>query len=433
MGAWTPIARRARLVTSLLCAGLLAVAGTLWQVTQASATGRAQHASSAAPQVHVSGNKLVNAGGQQVVLHGVDRSGGEYACVRGTGIWDGPMDQSSITAMQSWHVNAVRVPLNEACWNGESYILPQYRGVPYRQAVEAYVRLLNLNGMVAILDLHRTDGAYTGPSSACSSAQALCQKPMPDAAQSIPFWTSVAQAFSGNNAVIFDLFNEPYPEEATGGSESEGWQCWLRGGSACAGISYKVAGMQSLVTAVRSVGAKNVIMLGGLNWANDLTGWLANEPADPDHNLAASWHSYMHNSCNSVPCWNSQVAPVIAKVPVIAGEIGETDCADTYMRPLMTWLDAQSTGYLAWAWDANSPCSGGPSLITSYAGAPTAYGAGYLSHLQSLAAARQPTALLAGARPLGRRGRCWSVAAGGQPVAVAACRARPSPHYGQLR
>ena len=33
---------------------------------------------------------------------------------------------------------------------------------------------------------------------------------MPDAAQAIPFWTSVASTFKGNDAVIFDLFNEPY-------------------------------------------------------------------------------------------------------------------------------------------------------------------------------------------------------------------------------
>jgi hypothetical protein len=85
--------------------------------------------------------------------------------------------------------------------------------------------------------------------------------------------------------VIFDLFNEPYPEKAAAnGNEAEGWQCWLHGGQ-CTGISYPVAGMQSMVDAVRSVGANNVLMLGGLEWSNDLTGWLAHEPVDPDHNL----------------------------------------------------------------------------------------------------------------------------------------------------
>ncbi|HET7247946.1 MAG TPA: cellulase family glycosylhydrolase [Streptosporangiaceae bacterium] len=221
-----------------------------------------------APQLHVSGNKLVSPAGAQVVLHGVDRSGTEYACVQGNGIFDGPSDQASISAMKAWGVNAVRVPLNEACWNAESYVNPAYAGANYQNAIKAYVSLLNSNGMVAILDLHWTDGAYTGPSAGCSSAQAVCQKPMPDAAQAIPFWTSVAQAFKGNNAVVFDLFNEPYASRATG-SATSGWQCWLGGGT-CAGISYQVAGMQSLVNAVRSTGAANVIVLGGEEYANDL-------------------------------------------------------------------------------------------------------------------------------------------------------------------
>ena len=150
-----------------------------------------------APQLHVSGNELVDSSGQRVVLHGVDRSGTEYMCVQGNGIFDGPHHQAAVSAMKKWDVNAVRVPLNEACWNGESYVNPAYAGASYQNAIKAYVHLLNANGIVAILDLHWTDGAYTGPSSGCSSAQAVCQKPMPDAAQSIPFWTSVAHDVQG--------------------------------------------------------------------------------------------------------------------------------------------------------------------------------------------------------------------------------------------
>jgi endoglucanase len=340
-------------------------------------------ASGPAPQLHVSGNKLVNASGQTVVLHGVDRSGTEYACVQGNGIFDGPNDQASITAMKNWGVTAVRVPLNEACWNAESYVNAAYAGTNYINAIKAYVSLLNANGMVAILDLHWTDGLYTGNSAGCSSAEATCQKPMPDAAQAIPFWTSVASTFKGNNAVIFDLFNEPYASRATG-STTTGWQCWLSGGT-CPGISYQVAGMQSMVNAVRSTGAANVLMLGGEEYSNDLTSWLAYEPTDPDHNLVASWHSYNFNTCSSQSCWTSQVAPVAAAVPVVAGEIGENDCADSYVDPLMTWLDSQGISYLAWAWNADFACSSGPGLITDYTGTPTAYGAGVETHLQSLA------------------------------------------------
>jgi aryl-phospho-beta-D-glucosidase BglC (GH1 family) len=338
---------------------------------------------STAPQLQVSGDKLVNASGQTVVLHGVDRSGTEYECVQGYGIFDGPNTQASITAMKEWGVNAVRVPLNEACWNAESYVNSAYAGANYQSAIKAYVNLLNENGIVAILDLHWTDGAYSGPSSGCGSAQAVCQKPMPDAAEAIPFWTSVASAFKGNDSVIFDLFNEPYASRADSNNTTEGWQCWETG-SPCTGISYPVAGMQQMVNAVRGTGANNVIMLGGEEYANDLTDWLTYEPTDPDHDLVASWHSYNFNTCDTQSCWTSEVAPVAASVPVVAGEIGENDCAGTYIDSLTTWLESAGISFLAWAWNADFNCSSGPGLITDYTGTPTAYGAAYHAILLSL-------------------------------------------------
>ena len=341
-------------------------------------------------QLHVAGNQLVNAAGQRVVLHGVDRSGTEFMCVHGAGIFDGPDTAASIQMMKNQGINAVRVPLNEACWNGESYVKQAFQGAKYRAAVADYVNRLNAAGMVAILDLHWTDGQYTGAASACQTAQAACQKPMPDAAQAVPFWKSVAQTFKGNDAVIFDLFNEPYPEQAAQSNYSEGWQCWLHGGT-CAGIPYQVAGMQDMVDAVRSTGATNVLMLGGLEWSNDLSGWLAHEPVDPDHNLAASWHSYNFNACSTEQCWTSQIAPVIAKVPLIAGEIGENDCAGAYINRLTTWMDSESASYLAWTWNSDFNCWSGPGLITNYNGQPTAFGAAYEAHLHGVTVtAKQP-------------------------------------------
>ena len=379
---------RLRWPTCLLAAAGLA-SGTAMATTATAPAGEITAtpvaAAISAPQLHVSGNRLVDSSGQQVVLHGVDRSGTEYQCVQGNGIFDGPSDQTSITAMKNTGVNAVRVPLNEACWNGESYVGSAYAGANYQTAIEAYVNLLNANGITAIVELHWTDGVYTGNSSGCSSAEAVCQKPMPDSAEAVPFWSSVATAFKGNDAVIFDLFNEPYPDRALP-SETAAWQCWLNGGSSCtAGISYPVAGMQTLVNTVRATGASNVIMLGGLAYSNDLSQWLTDRPTDPDGNLAAAWHSYNVNACSTQSCWTSQITPVIAQVPLVAGQIGENDCADGYIDSLMSYLDAQKTSYLAWAWNADFNCSTGPGLITDYTGTPTSYGAGYESHVKSLA------------------------------------------------
>ena len=65
----------------------------------------------------VQGNHLVDGRGHVVRLTGVNRSGAEYACAGGWGIWDGPTDtRAAIAAIASWHVNAVRVPLNKDCF-----------------------------------------------------------------------------------------------------------------------------------------------------------------------------------------------------------------------------------------------------------------------------------------------------------------------------
>ena len=144
--------------------------------------------------------------------------------------------------------------------------------------------------------------------------------------------------------------------------------------------------MQQMINAVRSTGANNVLMLGGEEYSNDLTDWLQYEPTDPDHNLVASWHSYNFNTCSTQSCWTSQVAPVAASVPVVAGEIGENDCAGSYITPLTTWMESEGISFLAWAWNADFACSSGPGLITDYTGTPTAYGAAYKAILQALPA-----------------------------------------------
>ena len=111
----------------------------------------------------MSGNKLVTAAGTPYRLLGVNRSSTEYACVQGNGMWDGPTDQATITAMKTWGVNVVRMPLNEECWNAESRRpARRHPGATYSSAIKAYANLLVANGMVAILDLHWTDGLYTG-------------------------------------------------------------------------------------------------------------------------------------------------------------------------------------------------------------------------------------------------------------------------------
>ena len=84
--------------------------------------------------LHVSGNRLLTGSDRPITLQGVDRSGTEYACIQGWGIFDGPSGAASVKAIASWHVDLVRVPINEDCWLGINGVKPSYGGRAYRRA-----------------------------------------------------------------------------------------------------------------------------------------------------------------------------------------------------------------------------------------------------------------------------------------------------------
>jgi endoglucanase len=312
-----------------------------------------------APSVRVLGNHLVDAQGKLLRLRGVNRSGTEFMCAQGRGIFDGPSDSSSVRAIAQWRVNVVRVPLNEDCWLAINGINPGYAGTAYQHAVSDFVATLNRYGIVAIVELHWNAPGTTVP---------LKQQPMPDRDHTVEFWRQAATAYKGNNAVMFDLFNEPYPDSNQ--DTPEAWRCWRDGGT-CSGMSYQAAGMQELVTAVRATGATNVIMLGGVQYSARLSKWLENKPADPLNNLAASWHVYNFSRCNARSCWDGEALPVSQQVPLILGELGQDDHGSAFNTSLMDWMDAIQGSYLAWTWDVwGTPLD----LITSYDGTPTTYG-----------------------------------------------------------
>ncbi|HEY9325311.1 MAG TPA: cellulase family glycosylhydrolase [Candidatus Limnocylindria bacterium] len=353
---------------AVLVFGLLLIALDISPVT---ATSRAAAASPAA--LHVEGNRVMNATGQPVILHGVNRQGSEYMCVQGRGIFDGPSDQASIDAIKSWRANAVRVPLNEDCWLGINGVPTEYGGATYQQAIKDYVALLGQSGLYVVLDLH-----WAAPGTVLANGP----QPMPNADHSPAFWSDVAAAFRGNDAVILELFNEPFPDNNQ--DSDAAWICWRDGGS-CPGVPFEAAGMQTLVNAVRGTGATNVIAFGGVQFGGTLSRWREFRPIDPQNALAVAWHTYNWTWCVTVACYESNVGVVAAEVPVIATEIGNDQCDAAWLNALMDWLDGRQIGYLAWAWHSflAADCSS-IKLVLDYAGTPSQYGEIYRSHLAGL-------------------------------------------------
>jgi endoglucanase len=347
-------------------------------------------------RISIVGNHFVNASGQTIRLLGVDEPGTEYACSDGYGY--GADDATQAAAIASWHANAVRIPLNEECWLG-THDEPAYgTATGYRQYIEDYVSQLNADGIYAILDLHWSDPGDTGNDG---------QHAMPDD-NSVAFWTSVAGAFEDDPAVVFDAFNEPF---SPGGNYPVDWSCWENGnqsGSSCEvptskdgdppSGEYPALGMQAMVNAIRTTGATQPIILGGLSYANDLSQWLTYEPTDTLNppQLAASFHNYEGEACDDVACWNSQVAPVAAQVPVVTGEFDETQCdtGTTWDDGFMNWADQNGISYLAWGWwdlGSSPDCNSNYWLISDSSGTPSApNGTALHDHLAALYAASQP-------------------------------------------
>jgi endoglucanase len=347
------------------------------------AAAAASTSTTSALSIRVAGNRLVDGAGTAVQLRGVNRSGTQYACAEGWGIFDGPSDNASLDAMKTWHINAVRVNGNEDCWLGINGVKAMYSGTKYVAALVDYVNRINAHGMYVIFDLHH---------SAPGTQLASDQQPMADRSHSNAYWSSVAATFKTNPAVIFDLYNEPYPDSNR--NTPAAWKC-VRDGGTCPGVSFTAAGSQEMLTAVRAAGAQNVVMVGGPQYAGDVDQWTQYAPNDPLHQLAASIHIYYKTPanpewapCDYLACWTATMAPLAASTPIVIGEFGEHDCNShlldgTALTPtqasLFDWADRHGISYLGWSWFTGK-CAGEPALISNYNGTPTEYGKGVRSH-----------------------------------------------------
>ncbi len=318
--------------------------------------------------LRVAGDRIVDAAGRRVVFHGVNYSGAEYACVRGFGVFDGPSDLAMVRALVGWHVTSVRLLLNEDCWLGVNGVNPAYGGAAYRRAIVDFVRLLHAQGLYAEVSL-----AWAAP----GRQLALGQAPMPDADHALAFWRSVATTFAHDPFVVLGAYGEPHDVS---------WPCWLQGGAFCR-LGYAAVGMQQIVDAIRAAGATQPIAVSGINFANDLGAWLEYRPHDPRGELVAEFHLYGNNLCHTPACWARDELPVLRRVPLLTGELGESyddsSCGASFISEYMTWADAHGVGYQAWTWNTWGTCS---SLIRRFDGTPAGvYGQTYRAHLAALA------------------------------------------------
>ena len=294
---------------------------------------------------YVHGNTICTADGRSHLFHGVDRPSLEWRT-------DGEnLSAADFALMASWKANVVRVALNQDFWlMGSKFYDPTYA-----TRVDSVVAWAEAAGLDVILDLHWSDQGMLG---SCSPSKG-CQQFMADI-NSKTFWTEVATRYKGDGRVLFELYNEPHDVP---------WTTWQKGGTT--GSGWEVVGMQQLYDAVRAAGADNLVIVGGLNWAFDLSGVATNRIAG--YNIMYATHPY-DSPDRSPGRWNAAWGYLTKTDPVIVTEFGDLGgtCATEYSAQLIAYADLHAASWTAWAWYPGG-CTF-PAIIEAWDGTPSAVG-----------------------------------------------------------
>jgi hypothetical protein len=341
----------------------------------------------------VIGTALQDESGRAVRLRGVNLPGLEWSEGRPE------LAEAVDHAVSAWGAGAIRLPLSQDRWFGRA-VGQSDGGAAYRQAVDGLVARATGRGAYVVLTLQWSNGGRWE-----QDGGLVGQHCMPDE-HSRAFWSDVAARYANRNGVVFGLFNEPYEVTPSvwrdGGRVVErGWRrpdpaggfdllttCADRapngaGWESLGAWEYDSPGMQGLVDAVRAVGARQLLLVGGLTFAYDLEAALS-AGLLADDNLVYDVHLYP--GVSSVKDWDAAWLRATERVPVWVGEWGceyggdngliacgdQPDsqvCPSPWARTALRVLDERGLSWTAWSFNPEAA----PALV-----APTGAWTDYL-------------------------------------------------------
>lgn len=318
--------------------------------------------------LHTDGPALRNARNERIVLSGVNIASLEWT-PKGERI-----RESFAAAIEDWGAKLIRLPVRSGFWFGRDSKQPlpddfsekttlaekeAVRAEAYRTLVDSLLEYANARGCYVILDLHE----FKAPTAA-----------------HLAFWRDAATRYANRPGVLFGLLNEPH---------SISWDEWRNGGSLSGKprrdaidenweqIDLKSSvGMQAVLDAVRATGARNIAVVGGLDWGYDLSG-IENGFAlsDPTGN-GILYDTHIYPWKNN---WAEKVLCIAEKYPILVGEVGcmtkpmpfETEAKDPYAwaPDALAFIQKHRFSYTAWCFHPTaSPC-----IISDWNYTPTPY------------------------------------------------------------
>ena len=308
------------------------------------------------PELKVVGNRLHDTDGNEVWLQGVNIASMEWN-PRGENVL-----KSAQVAIEDWGANVIRLPVKGKYW------LDEKKGEEYQALVNDFITYVANRGAYVVLDLHHY------------------RAPRPEDAE---FWTEAAIAYKGHPAVLFDLLNEPH---------GTSWETWRNGGfidtrktkaDEDAFLSeedllkskqgYQAVGMQGLLDVVRQAGADNIVVIGGLDWAYDLSGVLkgyAIEEHPGGHGIMYATHVYPWKKG-----WQKSFLDVAEQHPILVGEVGADankmdwmdhalqEDAETWVPAMIGVIQKHKLNWTAWCFHPKAS----PRLLLDWQYTPTPF------------------------------------------------------------
>ena len=258
---------------------------------------------------------------------------------------------ATLAGVQSWGADTVRFQIGQPELDPQSSIYTA-SFVSQVQAAVTKARSLGLNVVLSV-----QDQAQTGETSPAA---------VPNAA-TLRAWNTLLTVANGDQGILFDLFSEPSLSDT-----SANWTTWQ-------------SAFQSLITSLRSAGAKNVLLVEGLQGGTTFAG--APALSDSLGQLAYGVEPWFFPAYHTTSAYDAAFGNLAASSPVLVTAWSTLDgggyteycgaTTPTDAQTLLNYLAAKKIGVTGFAYD--DPGFGNTlnllgTIVQDLNGTPTTFG-----------------------------------------------------------
>ncbi len=332
-----------------------------------SASGAGSLTSPSFPQKFtVNGNKIVSAQGVETVFRGL---------IPQDPVWQAlcddpdlmPWQEAQFQAMSEWGAKIVRLSVTPASWR-------QYGQAQSFVVMDQFIAWAGQYGMYVYVDFHSIGfpptEQYQSETDDCFEAfggqvYQTTQSEIED------FWLAVATRYKDNKVVaLYELFNEPDRNSSAGNLDD--WLLWR---------DY----VETLIDTIRGIDPDKPVIVGGLQFAYDLSFASANPVRRG--NVIYAIHPYPDADWNI--SWDDAFGNLTATYPVFATEFGFqnnppnkpengcTRCTGVYREEIISFLEAKNISWTVWSFSDTWP----PALLSDKSYTPSESGAFFKAKL----------------------------------------------------